>query len=40
MAGLRVAREFLEVHDTQLNALLDTPVGDQEDAEWRAIENK
>jgi hypothetical protein len=40
MAGLRVAREFLEVRDSQLNALLDTSVGSQEDAEWRAIENK
>ncbi len=36
MAGLRVAREFLNYNNHQLDALLDTPVGSQEDSEWRA----
>ena len=36
MAGLRVAREFLDYKNTQLDALLNTSVGNREDAEWRA----
>ena len=36
MAGLRVAREFLNYKNSQLDMLLDTSVGNREDAEWRA----
>lgn len=39
MAGLRVAREFLNYKNSQLDMLLDTSVQDQEDAEWRAAVN-
>ena len=39
MAGLRVAREFLDYKNTQLDALLNTNVSTQEEAEWRAAVN-
>jgi len=36
---LRVAREFLDYKNTQLDALLNTNVSTQEEAEWRAAVN-
>ena len=38
-AGLRVAREFLNIDDTRLNYLLGDSANTQEDSEWRAAAN-